>query len=135
MMTNRIKELRVRKNIKQADLAKVLSVSQATLSNWERGEFEPDKDSIIKLAEVLESTTDYILGYSDQLTNYTAQNIQNSNFVQGNGTVTVSDIKITKEEAEILRVYRLLNVRERSKLMNVVFDMEEKATLNKEANE
>jgi transcriptional regulator with XRE-family HTH domain len=125
-MSIRIKELRARKNIKQSELADMLHVSQATLSNWEREEFEPDKECLMKLAEILDSSIDYILGRADHLVSYSASNIRDSHFVQGNGSVDVgADIKISKEEAEILRVYRLLGVRERAKLMSVIFEFED----------
>ena len=35
---------------------------------------------------------------------------------------------ITENEAELLKVYRSLNLRDKTKLMNFVFDMEDKAT-------
>ena len=61
---NRIKELRELKNIKQSDFAVKLNVSQGTLSNWERGVHDPDNESLIKMVEFFETTSDYILGLS-----------------------------------------------------------------------
>ena len=62
---NRIKELRNQKRIKQTELAKILSVAPSTLSYWERGEYEPSNETIIKLASFFETTTDYLLGNTD----------------------------------------------------------------------
>jgi len=59
---NQIKEIRSQRGFKQADLAKILNVSQGTLSNWERGEHDPDSDSLIKLSDLLGVTTDALLG-------------------------------------------------------------------------
>lgn len=59
---NRIKEIRECNNLKQADLAKHLQVSQGTLSNWERGAHDPDNESLSKLADYFKVSTDYLLG-------------------------------------------------------------------------
>lgn len=58
---NRYKETRQKKGIKQSELAKMLSVSQATLSNWERGVHDPDSESLLEMANILDVTTDYLL--------------------------------------------------------------------------
>jgi len=39
---NKIKELREEKGLLQAKLAEMMGISQATLSNWERGVHNPD---------------------------------------------------------------------------------------------
>ncbi len=62
---NRLVELRQEKKIKQIDLAKMLNVSQGTLSNWERGVHEIDQDSMNFLCDFFETSTDYLLGRSD----------------------------------------------------------------------
>ena len=62
---NRIKELRKEKDIKQIDLCKQLGIVQGTLSGWENEKFEPDLESIKKMANIFECTIDYLLGNSD----------------------------------------------------------------------
>ena len=59
---NRIKELRQIKGLTQKELAGCLSVSDSTLSYWERGNYEPDHNNLIKLADYFNVTTDYLLG-------------------------------------------------------------------------
>ncbi|MCL2621381.1 MAG: helix-turn-helix domain-containing protein [Defluviitaleaceae bacterium] len=59
---NRVKELRVEKGIKQADLAQQLGVSQATLSNWERGVHDPANETLTRLAQTFGCSVDYLLG-------------------------------------------------------------------------
>ena len=63
---NRIKELRARDRIRQKDLSTLLSVSQATLSNWESGTYDVDLDSLQKLADYFNVSTDYLLGRTDE---------------------------------------------------------------------
>ncbi|MCI9010476.1 MAG: helix-turn-helix transcriptional regulator [Clostridia bacterium] len=58
----RLKELRKERQIKQSELAALLSVDQRTISNWENGLREPDYNMLIKIASVFEVSTDYLLG-------------------------------------------------------------------------
>ena len=124
---NNIKILRVEKNLSQEELAKLVHVTQTAVSQWEKGKTNPDMGTADKLALFFDVTVDFLLGRTNERTNsYYASNIRDSHFVQGNGSVTVgADIKISKEEAEILRIYRLLDVRKRAKLMGVVFELED----------
>ena len=62
-----IKNARNLQGIKQAELAESLNVTQATLSNWERGIHDPDSDSLVKMADILAVSVDYLLGRSDTL--------------------------------------------------------------------
>ena len=59
---NRIKELRAAKNVKQADLASAISVSQAALSGYETGKFQADIDTYKKIAAYFDVSLDYLLG-------------------------------------------------------------------------
>ena len=49
-------------NLTQNELAKRLNVSVRTISYWENGQRECDFDTLIKLATILETSTDYLLG-------------------------------------------------------------------------
>lgn len=64
-MSNRIKQLRESHDMKQIDLAKLLNVSQGTLSNWERGIHDPDHEALIWIADRFGVSTDYILGLTE----------------------------------------------------------------------
>lgn len=59
---NHIREIREMNKMKQADLATKLQISQGTLSNWERGIHDPDTESLHKLADIFDVSTDYLLG-------------------------------------------------------------------------
>lgn len=59
---NRIKVLRLERNIKQVDLAKAVSVSQAALSGYETGKYEPDFDTLKRIAAYFDVSIDYLLG-------------------------------------------------------------------------
>ena len=62
---NRIKELRELNNETQEELGKILNVSKATISKYEKGTVEVSNDTLIKLANHFDVSTDYILGRTD----------------------------------------------------------------------
>ena len=65
MFSARIKELRLDKQLSQADLAKAMSVNQRTISNWEKAVRQPDFETLAMLAEFFQVSTDYLLGLED----------------------------------------------------------------------
>ncbi|MCI8309060.1 MAG: helix-turn-helix transcriptional regulator [Clostridia bacterium] len=62
---NRLKLLREEKNMLQEDLAKILSVSQKTISNYEKGLRDMSTDTLSKLSEFFDVSIDYLLGKSN----------------------------------------------------------------------
>lgn len=62
---NRLMLLRKEKGLRQADLAKEIGCTQATLSGWETGKFEIASNYLIKLCKVLDCTADDILGLNE----------------------------------------------------------------------
>lgn len=65
---NRIKELREAQGISGTKLAELLHISPQYLYDLERGERRLNEDTVVKLAEVFNVTTDYILGRDETLT-------------------------------------------------------------------
>lgn len=59
---NRIKEIRLACGIKQADVAQLFNVAQATVSGWESGSREPDFDTLIKMADLFSCSVDELIG-------------------------------------------------------------------------
>ena len=59
---NRIKELRLKRGMKQTELAAILSVAQSTVSAWESGRYEPDMQALVKIAGIMGTTVDCIVG-------------------------------------------------------------------------
>lgn len=57
-----LKFLREEKNLRQADLADFLEISQQAYQRYENGTSEPNGDGFIKLADFYNVSTDYILG-------------------------------------------------------------------------
>lgn len=93
--------------------------------------------SLARIADYLDCSVDYLLGRTDERTGtYHANNVSSS-FVQNDGAVTLgsvsvssafnsnsNDIASSKEETEILDIYRSLNIRNKTKFLNLILDME-----------
>lgn len=62
---NNIKNLRVKKNMTQSDLAEKLNLSRPTIGRYETDERFPDKETIIELAELFEVSIDEMFGRKD----------------------------------------------------------------------
>lgn len=60
-MKNRLKELRSERQMKQGDLAKLLGVSQGTLSCWELDRYDIDTDALRRLSEIFDCSIDYLI--------------------------------------------------------------------------
>lgn len=58
----RLREVRKRVNMSQADLAKHLCVAKSTVSGYERGVSMPDIYTLSKIAGILNVSIDYLLG-------------------------------------------------------------------------
>lgn len=61
---NRIKELRNEKGLLQADVANYIGKSERMVGFYEKGERDPNTDTLIKLSELFDVSIDYILGKS-----------------------------------------------------------------------
>jgi transcriptional regulator with XRE-family HTH domain len=62
----RIKELRNKKKMNQVELARILGIAPNTLSYWEREEYQPDNESLKRIAEYFNVTIDYLLGVTNK---------------------------------------------------------------------
>lgn len=60
-----IKDIRVRKNLTQSQVANALGVSSVVYSRYETGSRQPSIDVIIQLADIFGVTVDYLLGRQD----------------------------------------------------------------------
>ena len=65
IFSERLKELRLEKNISKSYLAKNLSVSEPTVSRWESNQISPNVEKIVQIANFFDVTTDYLLGLSE----------------------------------------------------------------------
>lgn len=62
---NRIRTLRIKNNLTQSDIAKLLDKSERIVSFYESNERDMGTETLIKLSKIFNCTVDYILGLTD----------------------------------------------------------------------
>ena len=58
----RLKALREERNIKQGQFADKIGISRQSMNCYETGKSSPDTETVIRIADFLECSTDYLLG-------------------------------------------------------------------------
>lgn len=115
----RIKELRLKWEFTQEDMAEKLGMNRANFSNYERSVAVPPGDILVKIADILHTTTDYLLGRenndnsSTRLPELTAKDERDvardlekilSNLDSRNGMAFYDGEPMDEESAELLRI-------------------------------
>lgn len=70
----RLRDLREDRDMSQAAMAKLLKCSQQTYSRYESHTTELPLESLIFLSEYYDTSTDYLLGITDQIKPYPRSN-------------------------------------------------------------
>lgn len=65
LLGENLRKAREEKGLTQAEVAKLLDMSASTIGMYEQGRRDPDTDTLKKLAELYEVSTDYLLGRTD----------------------------------------------------------------------
>ena len=64
----KLKAVRKSKGLTQLELAKRLNASKGVVSAYEQGITYPSVDVLIKICAILDTSSDYLLGISDEVT-------------------------------------------------------------------
>ena len=65
MFSIKLKELRIKNKLTQKELAKRLNITQTALSRLENGTTTAHEDIIVKVADIFDVSTDYLLGRTE----------------------------------------------------------------------
>lgn len=65
MNSDRLRQLRQDRGISQEELAEMIGISHRQVWRYEKGETKPFGDTVAEIAAVLNTSTDYLLGLSD----------------------------------------------------------------------
>ena len=69
-MYSRLRDLREDRDLNQTTMAKMLHISQTTYSRYELGTIDIPTTSLIALAHFYHTSTDYLLGLTDEVNPY-----------------------------------------------------------------
>lgn len=121
---DRIHSLRTELHLTFQELGDRVGVGASTVRKWEIGLIKDIKtDKIQKLASALNTTVEYLMGWPEKNVSVTGSTV---NGVVGSNSGEVNILQgCSKEEAELLRIFKALDVRGRSKLMNYAWSLEE----------
>ena len=64
--SERLKELRRQVGLTQVDVAEKLGISQPAYASWERGIKKPTQENLVKIAQILNVSVDYLVGNSEE---------------------------------------------------------------------
>ena len=62
MFAERLRQARKAKRYSQSEISKMLGVTQPAVGKWENGRSTPDPQTVARLAEILDTTADALLG-------------------------------------------------------------------------
>lgn len=64
--SERLKELRKQAHLTQVELASKLGIVQSSYADWERGKKKPTQENLVKIAQLLDVSVDYLVGNSEE---------------------------------------------------------------------
>ena len=131
MFYDNLKSLCDSRGLKISKVVRECGGALGSISGWKNGVM-PNSSIVVALSLRLNVSTDYLL-LGTEKTN--TSNISNSIGDHSNGTITISGTEKTESEPEqvisdiskeLLNVFESLPMRECIKLLNIVYDFEEK---------
>lgn len=126
-MGDRIHCLRSDLSLTLQELGDKVGVGASTVRKWETGYIKTLRaDKMQKLAEALDTSVDYIMGWTDNSVNVGTVGTNNGVIGRNSGEIHIAEAR-SKEEAELIRIYNSLDVKERSKLMAFAWSLEEES--------
>lgn len=124
MMTtgDRIHYLRTQQGFTLQELGDRVGVGASTVRKWETGSIKTLRtDKMQKLAQALDTTVDYLMGWTDNSVNV---GTNNGVIGQNSGEIHLGQQR-SKEEAELLRIFAGLDVKRRMELLMTAIRLEE----------
>lgn len=107
--SERLKELRKQAGLTQVELAGKLGIVQSSYADWERGKKKPTQENLVKIAQILNVTVDYLVGNSEEKSDE-LDNIELLFRMNSKG--------LTNEEKEIFKKELIEFMEERKKVFN-----------------
>lgn len=78
MNVDNLKKARINSGFTQKEVAQKIGVGQSTYTNYEAGIREPNGDTLVLIADVLNTTTDYLLGREEKQEPYYHTELEDS---------------------------------------------------------
>ena len=130
-MGQRIRDRRIALELTLDELGKRVGVGASTVRKWETGYIKDMRsDKIQKVADALDVTPAYLMGW-DESQSVSVEQVHTNNGLIGQANAPVyingenTPVQLSKEETELLRIYKELSVRGRMQLLTKAMDLED----------
>ncbi len=107
VFVERVKALMAEKELSPAELADRADLARSALTQFFGGERKPSADAVVKLANILDTSTDYLLGRRDQ--------------------AELADLLQSDKIKELLRLFIDLSVADQDRVLDIIRLMKETA--------
>ncbi len=104
MFAERLRSLRLKHGLTMKALGERMNVAPSTISGYENGNRKPDLDTLQLLADQFHTSTDYLIGRTDDPTPPLPHKEVDSFY---SDTMTAEEINYLKESLAVFRKYRL----------------------------
>lgn len=107
--SERLKKLRKQAQLTQVDVAEKLGISQPAYASWEHGVKKPTQENLVKIAQVLNVSVDYLIGNSEEK----ADELDSIELL-----FRMNSKGLTEEEKEVFKKELIEFMKERKKAFN-----------------
>ena len=122
---DKIHYLRTKLGLTLQELGDKVGVGASTVRKWETGYIKSLRtDKMQKLAEALDTSVDYLMGWTENNVNVGSVGTNNGVIGQNSGNIHLEQEQ-SKEEAELLRIFNGLDVKRRMELLMTAIRLEE----------
>lgn len=109
------------------ELGDKVGVGASTVRKWETGYIKSLRtDKMQKLAAALDTSVDYLMGWTENNVNVGSVGTNNGVIGQNSGNIHLEQEQ-SKEEAELLRIFNSLDVKRRMELLMTAIRLEEES--------
>ena len=126
-----IKRIRIRRGLRQEEMANYLGITKGTYSKYENGELPINSDTLKKLAEYLNISTDYLLGFTEYPLSLTKLHLlselkdEDINFLLGNHHhIFKNGDSIETKKGEILEFCNSISITELRSMLKIIRALE-----------
>lgn len=128
LFKQRLKELRGKYNMTQQDLANQLGIVRTAIANYETGRTNPDSETLSLIANIFDTSTDYLLGRTDikePIQNIVSEKTQK--YSSSKESIDIADLSPESQE-DLKKYIELLRLKDMQK--RNIEDNDELATLD-----
>ena len=114
---DRIRKARKRKGLTQETMARMMGIANTTLTGYEKNNRDPKSDKLALIAQICDTTVDFLLGQTDKMDRPTSSDILYIS--RPSGDLTTDELRkelhdmIDQMEDEDLRLLQSMTIRMR----------------------